>query len=353
VLEVGNLARVENAEAVEAGELFTYTLAEPLQLKARASALVPFLQRRVKAERITWIASAADAPRAGLRFVNSTEQTLPGGPLSVFSEGGFSGEATLERLKPNEQRVVQFGADMDVQLSEDTGPSSEQVKRLAFRNDSLEEHYLQKSERTYTLTNRGGQARTVNVGLELGANATAEGADAMDFDPSSGHPVAVFRVKPRSKLERTVRSVEGLSRHTALPALTSSRLKELAALSELLDADRHVAKEAADRQLELESSQERLGATVDAMKVLEQDITRLREHLRALGGEKGAGSAASDNPLVQRLLRAEDRLELLRKQQVELQMNQRSRTDALRACLARLSPTLKGPGSLHAVSKLE
>src|SRR5579871_493890 len=101
-LQVGNLANVEEAEGVEAGELFTYKLPEPLTLKARGSALVPFLQRRVTAERISWCATASDPPRAGVRLVNSTDQTLPGGPLSVFAEGGFSGEATIDRLKPRE-----------------------------------------------------------------------------------------------------------------------------------------------------------------------------------------------------------------------------------------------------------
>ncbi|HEX4621078.1 MAG TPA: hypothetical protein VH208_05855, partial [Myxococcaceae bacterium] len=337
MLDVGNLAELPQAEGVEAGVLFTYRLADPIHLKARASALVPMFQKRVEAERITWFGDCGQAARGAVRVVNSTDQTLPAGPLSVFAEGGFSGEATLDRLKPGERRIVQFGADLDVELSTVPGASTEEVKRLAFRGESLEEHYLRKSQVTYQLENRSGLARSVHIGLGLSANATVQGPDRTDFDTASSHPVAIFQLKGRSKLERTVDAVEGLVRRTRLKDLKSEHLKELAALPGLPDADRRGAREVADKQASLEQSDVRLERIRGAMKELDGDIGRLREHLKALGGEKGAGSAAADNPFVQRLLKAEDRLAALRSEQAALETERHQRADAVRAALLALA----------------
>jgi hypothetical protein len=336
MLDVGNLAELPEAEGVEAGVLFTYKLADPIHLKARGSALVPMFQKRVEAERITWFGDSAQA-RGAVRLVNSTEQTLPAGPLSVFAEGGFSGEATLDRLKPGERRIVQFGADLDVELSTVPGVATEEVKRLAFRGDALEEHYLRKTQVSYQLENRSGLPRSVYVALALNPNATLHGADRTDFDIASSHPVVIFELKARSKLERPVDAVEGLVRRTRLTDLKSEHLKELAALQELPEADRRVAKEVADKQAALEQSDARLGRSQEAMKELDADITRLREHLRALGGEKGAGSAAADNPFVQRLLKAEDRLIALRAERATLEAERHQRADAVRAALLALA----------------
>jgi hypothetical protein len=328
MLEVGHLAPTEDAEGVEAGALFTYRLAEPLTLRARASALVPFLQRRVKAERITWISSVSADPRASVDLVNDTDQTLPGGPLSVFSAGGFSGEATVDRLKPGERRVVEFGSDLDVVLSQDTPAIQEEVKRLVFRRDQLEEHYLRTTQATQTLENRSGQPRSVHVGLQLEANAQVRGADAIDFDPQTHAPVAVFQAGPRTRTEHALTFVEGLSRRTALKDLTSARLRELAAAPGLPDADRKGAKEAAARQAALEAGRERLAQAKAETQKVEQDIQRLQGHLRAAG----TGSA----PIVQRVLAAEDHLEVLKKDEARREAELAGLSDAVKAALLPL-----------------
>ena len=198
-------------------------------------------------------------------------------------------------------------------------------------------HYLRKSQVTYQLENRSGLARSVYVGLDLSANATLQGADRTDFDTGSSHPVAIFQLQGRSKLERAVDAVEGLVRRTRVKDLKADRLKELAALPGLPDVDRRVAREAADKQASLEQSDVRLERARNAIKELDGDIGRLREHLKALGGDRGAGSAAADNPFVQRLLKAEDRLTALRAEQAALEIERHQRADAVRAALLALA----------------
>jgi hypothetical protein len=115
-LTVGNLAQVAEAVGVESGALFVYSLGQPLDLRAHNSALLPFLRRTVSVDEITWIGNYEAAPRAAARLVNNTTQTLPPGPISFFSAGGFSGESKIDRLKPGERRFIEYGADLDLNV---------------------------------------------------------------------------------------------------------------------------------------------------------------------------------------------------------------------------------------------
>ena len=67
---------------------------------------------------------------------------------------------------------------------------------------------------------------------------------------------------------------------------------------------------AKEQQKKLEQTRSLIADMDEAMKRIESDLERFREHLKALGGEKGAGAAA--NPFVKRILDAEDQLTLLR-----------------------------------------
>ncbi|HEY8087356.1 MAG TPA: DUF4139 domain-containing protein, partial [Polyangiaceae bacterium] len=156
LLEVGNLASAAPASGVEAGALFVYTLPAPVDLHAHHSALVPFVQQRIDATPIAWIGEAGEAARSGVRFLNSTTQTLPAGTIALFGGGGFAGESSLARLKPGERRFVTYGADLDVELQVREHRATDQAKKLVWEpsGERLEEHYLRTSDFTYSVENR-------------------------------------------------------------------------------------------------------------------------------------------------------------------------------------------------------
>jgi hypothetical protein len=336
LLDVGNLAAVAEAEGVEAGALFDYTLAEPLDLKAHSSALVPFLSQRTSAEPITWIATTATSPRTAVRFVNDTRQTLPSGPIACFADGGFAGEAALERLKPGDRRFLTFGYDLDVELSVRTESVDDEVKRLRVRGDSLEEHFLRSSKVEYTVENRSGRGRSVYVGLDLHQNAKVEGADGLDYDTQEAKPVAIFKLTGKQKAVKMLASIEGLQRATKFGSLSALQLGKLAALASLPEADRKIARDAAARQTLVETHEKAIALLKEDMSRVQADLDRFREHLKALGGEKGIGRDAADNPFVQRVLKAEDQLAEQRRKLRALEDERPGKAEAVRLALAKL-----------------
>ena len=339
LLAEGNAADLAPANGVELGAFFVYAVPNGLSLEAHASGLVPFVQRDVAAERLSFFAHPGAGGRSAVLFVNATGQTLPAGTLSMFSsgdgpgEGGFLGETTLDRLKPGDRRFLQFGNDLDAEVTEKKRMEHDESKRLTFEASALEEHFLRTTDLTWELDNRGGSARAFYVTLQAQQNVKVTGADRLDFDEGASEPIAVFDVKPKDKATRTVHMVEGLSRTHALDALTDKSARLLLRSTTIAPADLAVLQRALPRVAALESAIVAVATAEHTSEVAQQDLERLREDLKALG-PGAAGPVAG--PLVKRMVEAEDQVGLARKNKEAVAKTLDDRREQLREALRPL-----------------
>lgn len=334
LLQVGNLAAVAQSSGIESGSLFAYTMNDAIDLGARSSALLPFINEGVEAEVITSLDKPGGTARAGLRLVNSTKQTLPAGPMSIYSDGLLSGESAIERLKPGERRFLEYGSDLDVSLSSVKSQTRDEPQRVTFDRDHLEEHFLRRTDALYRLENRSGQPRTLYLSLDIGANARVQGADRLDFNTENNKAIAVFELAAGSRIERAMSMLAGRQSGHRLASLSATRLTELAQTASLPAPERAILGEAALRQKELEAAKGEIDKSEGDIKKTEKEIERLREHLKAMGHETAAG--AVQNPVLKRILDAEDRLAALQKKQETLESEQEKRRDVVRKVLEKL-----------------
>ena len=288
VLALGDLAKVAEAEGMEAGALFRYSLPAAVDLRAHGSALVPFLGQSVAARRIVLFASPGDVGRSAARVKNDTKQTLPAGTIAFFSDGGFAGEAVLSRMKPGESRFISYGTDIDVELTEQNLIATDEVQLVEYVGGSLVEHFIRHRRVDYTLENRSGVARTAFLALDLVRNATVRGSDELDFDMVSDKPLAVFASEPRSKKVHRVETDEGLSRKTAIDALGPADLRAIAASPKLPDAQRALLKEAATHLVDAQARESLLPKRRSDLADVLADLARLRGYL-------GQGKSKSDS----------------------------------------------------------
>jgi hypothetical protein len=339
VLSVGNLADLAPAQGVENGALFVFSMPGAFMLDAHSSALVPILDKPVKTENIAFFASPGGTARAAVRFVNTTGQTLPAGTLAVFGAGGFAGETALDRLKPGDRRFLQVGNDLDAEVTTKTSDRTEESKRLTFRNNRLEEHFLATSKNTWELENRGGAARTFYVALAAEKNAAVTGTDRVDFDEATSRPIVVFDAPAKSKALRSFVVTEGLSRATGIDALTGKHVRELLDKKTIAAPELAILAQAEPRIRALEAEHAKATAADKVATQAQQDLERLREHMKALGGgEKGAGAGGGTAaaPLVKRVLEAEDLLQSARKTKEATAKELETKRDAVREILGKL-----------------
>ncbi|MGK3968984.1 hypothetical protein WMF38_36685 [Sorangium sp. So ce118] len=333
-LSIGNLAEVAQAAGVENGALFAYRLAGGLHLRAHGSALVPFTQQDVEAQRLTWFEGDEERGRSGARLANTTAQTLPSGPVAVYEASGFAGETGLPRLKPRERAFLLFGLDLDVELRTTSERPEEVTQRLGFESGYLTEHFVRKHRRRYAVRNRGGQERRVYVALDIVKNASVRGFDAVDFDVASDRPLGVLRVAPRSKLEREVTIDEALLRALDVSSLSARALREKSDVAALSAAERATLGAAAKLFDEVEKADRETATERSTIARIEKDLGRLREHLEALGDK--SGSPAGANPLVVRILALEDERSGAQRRVEQLEAQREARFAAVKGELERL-----------------
>lgn len=340
LLSVGNLASLSQASGTEQGALFSYAVKKPISLSAHSSALVPFVEQRLDVEPIAWLGDGiGGGARTAVRFTNTTGQTLPAGTVAFFRDGGFAGESALDRLKPGERRFISFGQELDVEVTEKEGATfKDEIKRVSSSNDQLEEHFLRTTEHRLTLENRSTQARAVFITLSLGKNASITGADELDYDTHSSKPIAIFKLAAGKKIEQKLVTVEGLSHRRRVGQLSREQLEKLSQAKDLPQAERDGLRELINRRSEELEAEQQGGKLAEAVEAEEKEITRLREHLKALGDK---GHVPDTHPFVKRLLAAEDRLTATKAKVAENDKLKKSKAEAVKNALRALSPDKK------------
>jgi hypothetical protein len=342
---VGNLAQIAQSDAVASGGEFRYRMAEPITLGAHSSALVPFTQVSLTAEAMTRFQWTDSEGRLSVKLANASGQTLPGGPLAVYASSGLAGEGTLARLASGRAAWLGYGNDLDVSF-EHASPIADtsRTKLVRFEDQRrLVQHYVRHREQPIHLVNHSSLDRTVCIELPLVRNASVHGADRLAYDAASNLPLAIFEVKARSELDRTLGFDEGLRRSTEIGRLTRDQLVELANEKELEPGERPILLEAAEfmaRNPELADQRER---RQEDLRRLAEERARIEQTVDKLKGASGNAAA----PLVRRLMELDarrTRLEADDKASSEAELKRRPQ---LAAILERLNAVNSSAKTAH------
>lgn len=303
---------LEPAAVSEAGDLFLYSVKEPVVLGARKSALLPIIDGPTGAERVTLLDAAGEV-FSGVRLENTTALTLEGGTLSVFVDGTYGGETQLDRVKPGEVRVLKHGVDLDLEVARSTRREEGDLRRARIVSSAgqsrLELTRVDRLVHSVHFTSRADKPRTVLVQLpEEGYRVVTGGEEDVR---SPGQPrYARVPVKPKS--EESVDLVEegAVVERLALESLSSLRVAEL--LRRKMPDDARALLAGLQSRLEQhEAALARVQAIDARTREVEADLVRLRENLAAAG--KGGATKAAE-ALGQRLLSLEGQLDELKRE---------------------------------------
>jgi hypothetical protein len=312
---------LEPAAVSEAGELFLYTVTEPVFLSPRKSALLPIIDRGVTADAVT-VLDGANAWLA-VRLSNSTPLTLEGGTMSVFTDGAYAGESQIDRVKPNEVRVVRHGEDLDLELKQENFSVDGPVQAVRRKGEMVELHRLDRQTHKLTLTSRSEKKRTLLY--ELGREGYRVISGAEEDVRSPGQPrYARLALEPKEKRTTEVVEEGAIVERVAFEKLDSKMLDRLLAakVSPEVRATLSMLKQ---EVLRAEGATARV-AKIDArVKELEADGQRLRDDLAAL---LKAGAHKVVDELGDRLLAVEEELTKLRAEREEATKLMRSARDA-------------------------
>lgn len=336
---VAELARESIASTIaaaastrELGELFEYRFDAPVTVRKSESAMLPFLQQKVAARKLLIYSEAGSPhPRNAAELANSTGKTLDGGPVTLFDEGAYAGEALLETLKAGDKRLISYGVDLGTRITTQFDSDSARVREVRLRRGVLTATSAVRERRTYTIRNVDARPKLLVIehparpGYQLVNLKPAETTvNAWRFEVKLG-PAATekFVVEEERQLSNTY-ALAGQTPDFLVTFLENKELsqKARAQLERILAQKREIA--AVDRQI---------AETQAQLDELVRDQERLRENIASLN--RVSGQQAQVQKYAAQLAEQETRIASLRDRLSEL----RKKKSALEAELNNLIET--------------
>jgi len=160
---------VAAATSKDLGDLFEYDLKQKVTIGKNQSALVPILQSRIEAEKVTlWNAAGESAPLRSLWITNSSGLTLDGGSFNVLESDAFAGEGLIDPVKPGEKRIVSYAADQGIRITtegsnDDEDQGTEKATHLRIAKGIMTITTVDRTAKTYLIHDADNTPRTIVI----------------------------------------------------------------------------------------------------------------------------------------------------------------------------------------------
>ena len=149
------------AQGSRSGASFEYRVANPVTVGRFESAMIPIVTTPLEAIRLSVYDQGSHPlhPLRGVRLVNDTGLHLAAGPVTVFDEGGFGGNALLADVVPGDSRLLAYAVDLDLTVTPRSESQPEELVAVEIANGLVETSFRQRITTTYEITMRGDESR--------------------------------------------------------------------------------------------------------------------------------------------------------------------------------------------------
>ena len=308
-----------DAESQDLGDYFEYNLKQSITIGKNQSALVPILQARIEAEKVTLWSGNGQPPLRALWIKNASGQTLDSGTFNIIDSGTFAGEGLMETVHPDERRLLSYAADTAVRVTSTSEYKDLPVSRIQVLKGVM---FISREHRTkakYTVRNADTEARQVVIEHPVRAGwKLAEGSKPEETTASYYR----FRVavEPSKTGELTVEEVHSDTTTSALTDLTDHQVEVLVAEGNITPELQAVFRKVLDQKNVISGLQAQIESRQEELNSINRDQGRIRENMKALKG------SAEERALVLRYTKQldsqEDRLAALNKEITDLQQKQ-------------------------------
>ena len=304
------------AEGRAAGDLFEYDIKQSVTIGKNQSALVPILQARIDAEKVTVWSEGSDAPRRALWLTNSSGETLDAGSFNILESEVFAGEGLLDAVHQDEKRLISYAADPAVRIKVIDEPSDKPISKIIINKGVIITTHEQREKKTYKISNSDVALRQVVI--EHAARSGWKLADNLKPVEStvSFHRFEV-KVDPKQSAELVVEEYHPESARLELTDLDSDFVAVLTKQQRVTPAMDQAFRRILDQKNVIAGFETQLNARKQEVEAISKDQARIRENLKALK------SSAEEKSLVLRYTRQlnaqEDRLAALSAQIASLQ----------------------------------
>ena len=311
------LAQQMLARGEEAGELFQYRIATPVTLSRQRSAMLPIVQHELDVQRVSIYGSGHPKhPMLGLRFKNTSDAFLMQGPITVFEQASYAGDARLGDTPQGASRLVSYALDLKVEVAPrdpktvQTLVSGRLVKGVLFLT------HRHRREKKYEIKNSDQETRHVLVEYPIDpawklvepekVEEKTRSVYRLGVDVPAGKTAALHVAE-----ERTV------SQQVVLTNLDVPSIRFYLRAQELDGRIKKVLEEVVRRKQQIEQLVRQRQLAEATIRAIGQDQERIRRNMAALDRTTDLYKR-----YVEKFTRQESQIETLREQIHKLQQQE-------------------------------
>jgi flagellin-like hook-associated protein FlgL len=322
------LAKLNSAaESKELGDYFEYNIKQSITIGKNQSALVPILQSRIDAEKVTlWTANGSQPPLRALWIKNASGLTLDAGTFNIIDNGTFAGEGLIETVHANERRLLSYAADTGIRITSQFESRDLPISRVQILKGVM---FLTKEHRDkikYAIRNADTSSRQVVI-----EHPVREGWKLVNTDKpqetSASHYRFQVAVDPDKTKELAVEEVHQDVSRSMLTDITQHQVEVLTTENVMTPELQVAFRRVLDQKTQISKLQSETGTRQMELNAINTDQARIRENMKALRG------SVEEKALLARythqLNSQEDRLSLLHKEITDLDQRQNTERQKL------------------------
>lgn len=318
--QFARLQPAQVAQAQELGDYFEYNIKQAITIGKNQSALVPILQSRIDAEKVTlWTANENQPALRAIWVKNASGLTLDSGTFNIIDSGTFAGEGLIETVHPNERRLLSYAADTSVRVTAQAESKDLPVSRVQILKGVM---FLSREHRDkvkYTIRNSDTASRQVVIEHPVHEGWKLVAANKPE-ETSASHYRFRVAVDPDKTNELTVEEVHQDVSRSMLTDITQHQVEVLATENVMTPELQAAFRRVLDQKAQISRLQSETGTRQRELGAINNDQGRIRENMKALRGsiEEKALFARYTHQLDSQ----EDRLNLLHREITELEQKQ-------------------------------
>jgi hypothetical protein len=298
------------AEGSELGDLFQYALKQRITVLQNQSALVPIVQAKIDAEKVTIWNGEEKFPLRALWLKNTSGSTLDGGTFNIVEANAFAGEGVFKELKPDERRLISYAADTAVRVKNESQEKDEPYTHIKVVKGLITLTREQRDANTYTIHNSDTVEKNVVIEHPAREGWKFLGDTKPEETTADYHR---FRVKVAPNATQELKLAEFHPEETtyALTNITSDQFLLISRGRTVNPKLQEAMQRILGKKNEITSVDVQLNQRRQELDRINRDQQRLRENMKALKGSTEEKSLTQR--YVTQLNQQEDRLASINK----------------------------------------
>ncbi len=296
-------------------ELFEYDIKNRVTIGRNQSALVPILQAKLDAQKVTLWNAGESIPLRALWLTNTSGLALDAGTFDVVDDGTFAGQGLFDTIGAGQKRLVSYAADPAVQVSTKESSPPQQVTRIRIAKGLMvTTRELHRTE-TYQVSDSDTKPRTVVIEHPMEQGWKLSNNLKPDESTESYYRFKVS-VKPHESNNLVVEETRPEVSQMSLGNLTDQQVELLARQQRLTPEMETAFRKILDQKNVVAAFDSQINERQQELSNISTDQDRIRENMKALKG--GAEQKQLLDRYVRELNSQEDRLSSLRSQITDL-----------------------------------